>query len=501
MDKSVILKTKNISKTFGATKALVDVNFEIGSGEIHGLIGENGSGKSTLSTIIAAVQKADANSGKIIMNGEVYKPDSVIEANTLGVAMIVQEQNTINGLSAASNIYCGRERLFSNMGFLDIKKMNQSALAILKELEIEDIDPKEFVEKMTFENRKIVELARTISIKPQLLIVDETTTALTVKGREILYKVMKKLRNNGGAVLFISHDIDEIEEMCDALTVLRDGRKIATLTKEEFDTNKIRQLMVGREISEHMYREDNTATCQKEVALEAKNLTLDLIKNVSLKVNKGEILGIGGLTDCGMHDLGKILFGLLKPDGGKVLTGKGVEIKNQIIAIENEIGYVSKNRDKESLMLAGSIMDNICSVSIKNLSTKAGLVSRNREREFSGKWADRLNVKMNSTSQYCSELSGGNKQKVVLAKWLGKNSEVFIFDCPTRGIDVGVKASIYKLMEELKSQGKAIIMISEELSELIGMSDRIMILKDGMVSGEFKRDEMITEKKLIHYMI
>ncbi len=498
MEREVVLKTHNISKTFGPTKALVNVDLEVYKGEVHGLIGENGSGKSTLSTIVAAVQKAD--SGEMFLGGQLYNPQSVIEANELGVSMIVQEQNTIGGLSVASNIFAGRESQFIEHGLLNLKKMNQVSKDILNKLGVHHIDPNELIEFLPFEDRKIVELARALYTNPKILIIDETTTALTIKGREILYSTMHKMREEGGCVLFISHDIDEIMDKCDSLTVLRDGILISTLEKKEFEVNKIRQLMVGREIAANLYRTDNICSCCDEIALEAKNVFYGLLKDVSLQLKKGEILGIGGLTDCGMHDLGKILFGLIKPDEGKVLTGKGVLIKNPITAIKNEIGYVSKDRDKESLMPIGSICDNVCSASWNNLAS-GGLIPKKTENEFANQWAETLNIKMVNIDQFCTELSGGNKQKVVLAKWLGKNSEVFIFDCPTRGIDVGVKASIYKLMAQLKNEGKSIVMISEELTEVIGMSDRILILKEGKITGEFKRDELLTEERLIDYMI
>jgi ribose transport system ATP-binding protein len=311
---------------------------------------------------------------------------------------------------------------------------------------------------------------------------------------------MNKVRSEGNSVLFISHDIDEIMSLCDSVTILRDGCVTAKLEKSGFESRKIKRLMVGREIAENFYRTDYDGSYDDEVLLEADNISCGIIKNISIKLHRGEILGVGGLTDCGMHDLGKILFGLTKPDAGAVYVKNGIKITNAISAIHNGIGYVSKNRDKEAMMPVGSIRDNICLPNLKTLS-RFGIIGRKQERNFVMKWAGKLSIKMSSIMQFCSALSGGNKQKVVLAKWLGKDSDILILDCPTRGIDVGVKASIYQLMSELKAKGKAILMISEELTEVIGMSDRILILKDGSLTGEFKRSAELSEANLIEHMI
>jgi len=315
-----------------------------------------------------------------------------------------------------------------------------------------------------------------------------------------LYSLMNKLRDEGRSVLFISHDIDEIIRLCDSLTILRDGVLVAELKKPEFDSDNIKQLMIGREMSGHYYREDSSGQYEDAVVLKAQDISSGILKKVTLELHKGEILGIGGLSDCGMHDLGKIMFGLIAPGTGKVLMGDETEIADAISAVEKGIAYVSKNRDKESMMPVCSIRDNICLPSLKSLR-KLGLISRKNENRLSEKWLDKLKIKARSVNQFCNTLSGGNKQKVVLAKWLGKGSDILILDCPTRGIDIGTKASIYMLIEDLKKEGKSIILISEELPELIGMSDRIIVLKDGIISGEFNRAEGLTEAKLIRKMI
>jgi ribose transport system ATP-binding protein len=498
MKDAVLLSTKGIRKIFPPTVALNDVNFELRKGEIHGVIGENGSGKSTLSSVIMGVQKP--NKGSMYFRGVEYKPESVLDARSKGISMIVQEQNTVSGISVAANIYMGDEDRFVRFGYLNVNRMNREAKKLLDTVEATHIDPEKLIERLSFEDRKLVELARAMYINPELLIVDETTTALTIRGREILYSIMRRMKTNGNSIIFISHDIEEIMEMSDTVTILKDGAVTANLLKEEFEARKIKQFMVGREIADHFYRSDTEPSCEEKVVLEAQNLSQGILKNVSLRLHRGEILGIGGLTECGMHELGKALFGLIKPEAGFIKVNGELQVHNVEMAIQNGIGYVSKNRDTEVLMPVCSIKDNICLVSLRELS-RFGIITRKREKRFSSEWISKLNIKASSQDQFCSALSGGNKQKVALAKWLGKNSEILILDCPTRGIDVGVKSAIYELLTELKQEGKSILMISEELPELIGMSDRILILKDGIITGDFARSRELTENKIIEYMI
>ena len=498
MNNDYLCKTEGLCKSFGSTHALVDVDITIKKGEIHGLVGENGSGKSTLSSIFAGIQKAD--SGTIYLEGEDYKPVNTIDAMSRGVSMVVQEQGTIGKITVAANIFFGKESQFAKMGVLNVKKMDQEALRILESIGVKHIKPQDNIDNLTFEDRKLVELARALYKSPKIWIVDETTTALTVNGRDILYNLMKRQQDSGGSVLFISHDIDEIMQLCDSLTILRDGFVTANLEKKDFDLNIIKQLMIGRDISGHYYREDVDNNCSGNVVLEAKNVTAGMLKNISISLHKGEILGVGGLSDCGMHDLGKILFGLIKPDSGIVLKDESKKVKNAAWAVGEGIAYISKNRDREALMTICSVKDNICLPSLKALA-KHCFVSKSRENILAEKWSKNLEVKTGSIAHYCNTLSGGNKQKVVLAKWLAKGSDIMILDCPTRGIDIGAKAAIYQLIEKLKKGGKSIVLISEELPELIGMSDRIITLKDGMISGEFYRAEGLSEVKLIEKMI
>lgn len=498
MEKKVLLEVKNIHKAFGITKALNDVSFQIYAGEVRGLIGENGSGKSTVSSIISGIYKADH--GGMLYQGKEYAPANILDANNHHICMIVQEQSTVAAISVAANLFIGKEHMFSRGGIVNRRKMEDAAQKALDEVGITHIRPGELTRYLSFEDRKLIEIARAFYMAPKLLIVDETTTALSRQGRDLLYSLMERLCQEGGSVLFISHDIDEVMEKSDAVTVLKDGNLTATLDKAEFSEKKIRNLMVGREISDDYYRTDFDCSYGKEVVLKADHITYGSLKDVTLELHKGEILGVGGLTDCGMHDLGRLMFGIVKPDEGRVIYREKELIASPNQAIGRRIGYLSKNRDTEALMTTMSIQDNICVSGYAKIE-KRGIITSASEKEFSEKWAGVMNTKMSSVNAPVNSLSGGNKQKIVIAKWLANDTEVFIMDCPTRGIDVGVKAAIYRLMEKLKKEGKSILMISEELTELLGMSDRIIVLKNGVQAGEFKRNEVFTEQKLIEVMI
>lgn len=494
---SVLFRAEHIVKNFGAVRALKDFSIEIHPGEIHGLVGENGSGKSTFSAIAAGIQKAD--SGTMYINEQQYRPSGTIDAMEKGVSMVVQEQGTIGMITVGANIFFGQEQRFVKHCVLNVKELNRAAKAALIKIGVNDIDPSEMIDRLSFENRKLVELARSLEQTPKLWIIDETTTALTVSGRELLYKLMEQVKSSGSSVLFISHDIDEIMDKCDTLTILRDGDLTATLTKSEFEPNRIRQLMIGRELSGHYYREDNGGSISDEVVLAAQNVSTEALHDISLQLHRGEILGIGGLSDCGMHELGKVLYGLVHPVSGNVRCNDEI-VQNAAWAVRHSIGYVSKNRDTESMMPICSIRDNICLPSLKDLSP-IGPISPKKQKQLAQKWSKEMEVKAESINVFCNRLSGGNKQKVVLAKWLGKGSDILILDCPTRGIDVGTKAAIYQLIEKLKESGKSIVLISEELQELIGMADRVLLMKDGHISGEFLRSEGLSEAKLIQKMI
>ncbi|MBQ1685666.1 MAG: sugar ABC transporter ATP-binding protein [Clostridia bacterium] len=498
--KTPILEMKHIRKTFASTVALGDVSFDVYPGEIRGLIGENGSGKSTISSIAAGMQKAD--SGEMLYHGKPWEPSSMIDALNRGIGMIVQESGTIQGISVAENLFLGEIDRFRKLGLIDRRAMNREADKALKAIGVANVTGGMPMGAIDFQTRKLVEIAKVMMKDPEILVVDETSTALSQEGRSILYELTKRLRDEGKAVLFISHDLDEIMEVCDTLTVLRDGAIIRHFTKDEFDADAIRTSMIGRELQGDYYRSDTAPSHLDEIAVEAKHISFgNVLHDVDLTVYRGEIVGVGGLSHCGMHPLGKILFGALKPDQGEVVTGKGVKITNETVAMRESFGYVSKDRDVESLSLNASIRDNIAIAGMERYAVKNFLMLNGKEKEYVDKQISGLSIKCADRDQQTSQLSGGNKQKVVFGKWIGRGSEVLILDCPTRGVDIGVKHAMYRLMTELKNEGKAIIMISEEMPELMGMCDRLIILKDGRVMHEFLRSSTLSDADIIQYMI
>ena len=501
VNSEVLLEIKHMNKVFGSTIALKDVSITLKRGEIRGLVGENGSGKSTITSIIAGMQKP--TKGEMYFKGNVWQPNSMVSAQKHGISMILQEANTVPDCTVAENIFAGRENEFSKLGLFNYKKMNAAADDLLVKFGIGHIKGKDSINNYSFEERKLIEIVRGIDENTELLVVDETTTALSFEGREILYKLMNKLVNKGKAVVFISHDIDEILDKCTVLTVLRDGDIIGEVSQDEMRlenaAKKIRNMMVGREIGEAYYREDYDINHQAEIALELKNVNCGWISEFSLKLHKGEIIGIGGLSGSGMHEVGQIAFGLDKLKNGEVIRN-GIRITNPNLAVKNGMGYISKNRDKDALILNGSIEENIVLPSLVDLSY-GSFINPKKEKLLSERGIGRLEIKCRNGSQWVNTLSGGNKQKVSFAKWMAKESEVFIMDCPTRGVDVGVKQAMYSMISDMKNEGKAILMISEELPELIGMVDRLIIMKDFKVSQEFNRSQDLKETDVIEYMI
>lgn len=511
MEKEILFEAKHMHKEFGPTIALKDVDFTLRRGEVRGLIGENGSGKSTIMSIASGMQPM--TSGEMHYKGKPWNPSTMVYAQEQGVSMILQETNTIANISVAHNIFAGHEKDFTSHGIFSSRKMVQKAQQLLDSFGISHIRAEDNINKYSFEDRKLIEIVRCVTDDTEILVVDETTTALSLEGREILYRVVGDMAAKDKAVVFISHDIDEIFSQCNVLTVLRDGEIIGNIEAPEIQVyrrdpqgaesvkivRRVQHMMVGREMGEKYYREDHEASCRKETALELKGLTFGGIQGFDLEIKKGEIVGIGGLSGCGMHEIGRAAFGLERLKKGTVTAG-GKEIRSPLQAIRAGIGYISKNRDTEALITKASIADNILLPSLDALET-CTFISPKKERELVERQKESLSIKCNSPKDYISTLSGGNKQKVSFAKWMAKESSVVIMDCPTRGVDVGVKQSMYQIMEDMKAEGKAILMISEELSELIGMSDRLLIMKDGKVTAGFQRKADLKQTDIIEYMI
>ena len=495
----IIMKITGMTKTFGPVTALDNVDLEVRRGEIRGLIGENGSGKSTVTSIFSGMQGAD--SGEMFFEGEPWSPASMNEALLKGVGMIVQESGTVPGITVAENMFLCRSSQFKKGPFISKKAMLEAAQKALDDIGAGHISAGAITGSLDMMDRKLVEVAKVWMENPRIIVVDETTTSLSQKGRDIIYDLMVRMKERGDSVVFISHDLDEIMEKCDTLTVLRDGHIIRTFEKAEFDPSAIRTSMIGREIKGDYYRSDYDSSCRDEIAVEINGLCYkDKIKDLSLSVHRGEILGVGGLSHCGMHELAKLIFGGLTPDRGQV-TVNGNAIKNPEIAMKNGMGFVAKDRDVESLCTNASIRDNIAVAGLDKFAVRKHFLFNKNEKEYVSRQIDAMQIKCYSMDQSVSQLSGGNKQKVAFGKWIGCDSDILILDCPTRGIDIGVKQYMYQLMYRMKKEGKTVIMISEELTELIGMSDRLIILKDGVMTKEFTRSPELRDADIIDYMI
>ncbi len=499
MDKKALLVAEHIDKRFGMTHAVNDVSITIAPGEVRALIGENGSGKSTFCQMLCGIYTIGG--GTFTLDGKELHIKNQVEANNEGISIIVQEMGTLSGLTVAENIYLGHEEPFMHYGVKDTRAMNRAAQKLLDDYGFGRIKAGMMIDNYNFEDRKLVEIVKATYMKPKILVIDETTTALSQNGRLELYKIMDQVRDDGRSVIFISHDLGEVLAHSNTVSILRDGEYIDTVNSADVNEDDLKRLMVGREIGSAYYRTDYGTPVSREVVLTVKGVTVPgEIEDVSFELHRGEILGFGGLSECGMHEVGKAIFGASWDRKGSVTLADGTAIDSIPTAIKHSIAYTSKDRDNESIIINESIRNNVVLPSLDDLATK-GLLNGRKLTRFAQQYADQMQTKMQGVGQFVSDLSGGNKQKVVLARWIGKNSDILVLDSPTRGIDVKVKQAIYALMAEMQKQGKSIIMISEEIPELLGMSDRIFVMKDGRINGEFMRDPALSEEDLIAKMV
>lgn len=494
------LQVQNLCKSFGITKAVQNVSFNINKGEVHALIGENGSGKSTLTNMLTGIYTI--GSGKFILDGKEVHPKNQVEANLEGISIIVQELGTLSGLTVAENIFLGHEDQFVKHGIKNREAINRKANELLQQYGFQHIKAEHQIDEYNFEDRKLVEIVKATYFHPKIVVIDETTTALSQEGREELYKHMDRIRKEGNTVIFISHDLPEILDKSDTITIMRDGVYIDTVKSADVTEDDLKRLMVGREVTGDYYRPDYGEKVSDEVVLSVRNVSVpNVLEDVSFDLHKGEILGFGGLSESGMHEIGKAIFGASYDRTGTVTLADGTEINDIPTAIKHSIAYTSKDRDNESIIMNQSIGDNITLPSLDDLAGKCKLLSDKKLSDFANKFAAQMSVKMQNIDQFVSDLSGGNKQKVVLARWIGKDSDILVLDSPTRGIDIKVKQDIYQLMDTMRKHNKSIIMISEELMELIGMCDRIIIMKDGKLNGELPRSRDLDENLLISKMV
>lgn len=480
-----ILKLNHISKLYPGVVALDDLNIEFKEGEIHAMVGENGAGKSTMIKIISgAVQPTR---GTIEINNHTYEQMTPTLSRQNGIAVIYQEFTLIPVLSASENIFLG-EFIMKGM-VLDRKEMDKKAEELFNRLHV-DIDPSTKVADLTTGYQQIVEIAKAISKDAKILIMDEPSAPLTTSEVEAMFKIVDTLKTQGVTIIYISHRMEEIFRLSDRVSVLRDGKYITTVNTADTSKSELIKLMVGRELSETYPERKNKAS---ETVLSIKKLTGNGVKDVSFDVKRGEVLGLAGLIGAGRTELAQLLFGYEKIISGEIiLNGKSIRPKNCIEAIAAGIALVPEDRKRQGLVLEMSIKENTTMPSMKRISTLA-VISSDQEKEMSQSYMDSLRTKAPSIEQKTKNLSGGNQQKVVLAKWLAMDPQVLIFDEPTRGIDVGAKQEIYNIMNELADNGKTILMISSDMEELIGMSDRIVVLCKGRVTGLLEKEEVSQE--------
>lgn len=480
MDPKVVLSLDNISKKYPGVLALNKVSIDFVEGEVHALLGENGAGKSTLIKAVAGA--IDIDSGIIKINGQEYHRITPSLSRSLGIEVIYQEFNLVPTLSVAENIFLCEK--IENSILFSAKEIEKKAIKVLDQFGV-TIDPRSIVQDLSIADQQIVEIAKAVSKNVKILIMDEPSAPLSVSEVEMMFKIIKKLKMNGVTIIYISHRLEEVFQISDRVSVMRDGCYITTKNTKETNRQELINLMVGRELKEGYPPRRNLPG---EIALEVIGLTGNGVRNISFSVRKGEILGVSGLVGAGRTELAQLIFGAAPMEQGVIsINGKPVAIKSPSDAIKHKIGFLTEDRKGQGLFLELAVQWNIVFPIIKQIS-RFGVVNTKKEVEIARKYKKRINIKTPDLSQQVINLSGGNQQKVVLAKSLAAESDILIFDEPTRGIDVGAKQEIYHLMTELADNGIAILMISSDMEELLGMSDRIIVLCEGELVGEVQKD-------------
>jgi inositol transport system ATP-binding protein len=475
-----ILEAKNVSKYFPGVKALSNVNFRLLPGKVHALMGENGAGKSTLMKIIAGLHKRDE--GEIVLRGKNVNFDNPRQALQNGIAMIHQELSPVMDMSIQENLFLGKEYyLFGTLGPLDYKKMNREAHELLARIGVE-LDVHRMMRDLAVSQMQMVEIAKALSYNSEIIIMDEPTATLTNREVDKLFDIINQLRNEGRCIVYITHKMDEVFRIADEITVFRDGHYIGTYNADDTNQHALIHLMVDRDITE-MFPPRKSA--REEVCLSVRGLCQQgVFQEISFDLHHGEVLGFSGLMGAGRTELVNALFGITKPTGGEILVGgKRITKPAPKKMISYGIGYVTEDRQGNGLVLSMSVEDNVIMASLRRLSKLFGFINFKNARSECADFIQRLRIKTPSRATLVQNLSGGNQQKVILAKWLMRSPGIIIFDEPTRGIDVGAKSEIYHLVAELAAQGKGIIFISSEMPEILGMCDRVIVLHEGVYSG------------------
>ncbi len=484
-----ILEVRNLTKYFPGIKALDGVHLTIRTGEIHALIGENGAGKSTLVKILTGVYFP--TNGEVLYEGRPLAFKNALDAQTAGIAAIHQEASMFPELSVTENIYMGHHLTHPRTGRIDWRRMQKETRALLGQLEL-DIDSDTLVKNLGIAQRHMVEIAKALSLNARIVIMDEPTSALSLKEVEDLYKIVRHLKQEGKAIVFISHKFDEIFELCDYFTVLRDGRYIGEGKVSDSSIDDIVQMMVGRSLDQ-MYPKRHVKIGRP--VLSVKGLSqVGFFKDISFELHEGEILGFFGLIGAGRSEVMRTIFGIDKKSEGTIyLDGKELEIRTPADAMKHGIAFVPEDRQTQGVILELSIAKNITLPQIDAIS-RFGITDRKKEMEITETFGERMEIKAAGWHVDADTLSGGNQQKVVLAKWLATDPRILILDEPTKGIDVATKAAVHELVSEMAAKGLAVILISSELPEVLGMSDRVLVMHEGVMTAEFSRDEADSDK-------
>ncbi|MBR1560553.1 MAG: sugar ABC transporter ATP-binding protein [Clostridia bacterium] len=486
MSRDIILSLKNITKEFPGVKALDDVTINIERGTIHGLVGENGAGKSTLIKVLAGIYHPEK--GEIVLEGESKRFSSPIEARAAGISVVHQEIKLAEPLSVAENMFLGNVMMKGRL--VDWKGMRQRAREIVADLGM-DIDVNAQVSSLTVAKKQIVEIMHAINNNSKILVMDEPSAVLTNRELEVMFRIVRQLREKGITIIYISHRLDEVFDLCDNVSVLRDGRHIETRPIEQFDRASLINMMVGREMGQEYPKEPGKIG---DTILEVKHLTRGILKDISFEVKAGEVFGISGLVGAGRTELARAILGIDKPESGEVFVrGKKTRYRTFSDAIKDGLGLIPEDRKLQGLVQIMTVKRNTTLVNLPRIAP-GGVIQSGLEESLSQEYAKKLRVVTPSMDTEVQYLSGGNQQKVVIAKWLFQEAEILFLDEPTRGIDVGAKSEIYRLINEMVKEGKTVIMISSEMPELLGMCDRIMVMHEGHKMGELTAEEATQEK-------
>lgn len=488
MEKQPILRLEHISKSFPGVQALADVDFEVYPGEILGFVGENGAGKSTLIKILSGVHLKDQ--GMIRLNGQVVNPQTPHEAQSLGISTIHQELALVPFLTVAENIFLNREPRRA-LGLVDFKRMNRKAEELLHDLGA-DIPGNKLIRDLNVAAQQMVEITKAVSHNASLILMDEPTSALSSKEVDALFILIQRLKEKGVAVVFVSHRLDEIRQTADRVIVMRDGRRVGTLSIDEASEEKIIRMMVGRDVG--LFPKETAKVGQP--VLEVRHLSgQNGVDDISLTVRQGEIVGLAGLIGAGRTELVRLICGVDSLTTGEVLIeGQQVRIKSPADALKQGIGWIPEDRKLHGLILGMDVQENTTMAIMQRISNLLGVVRQKEAKKISSHYVEALSIATPNLTQTVRNLSGGNQQKVVLAKWLSTEPKLLIMDEPTRGIDIGAKAEVHGLMSRLAQQGMGILMISSEMPEIIGMSDRVIVMCQGRITGEFKRGQLSQEE-------